>query len=305
MTPAEVLGDHLAQLGPSVVEPSSAAAEAGRFEQWVAWMDAHVGVIAPGIWVNLIQVALPALVVLVMAFAVLPGRWRDFREHGFDMSRKFRAALTWLVTVLLAPVVLLVVTALLLYAFGAKSLESTHYDFWWVVVVCLVGLVVRLVLSSLTSWQERLGRAWQPVAWGGVLALCGVLVAALWPIHRPLTQGIWHAFLTLGLLSTAEDIHAFFLRLIADTAPARHSASALPATLEGWTHRPGIAELLEAASGPDERYALIDLIASKHLEAGTVPTGEWSGGRPPYFEHDVESSTRLAQFDEKWRGLDR
>ncbi len=311
---AKLLRQHLTFYGPPVVEqPVTAtgpvtAAGPSVFQKWISWMDAHVGVIEPGVWFGVVQVALPAVVVLILALAYLPGGWQAFRDRGFDMSHKLRAALTWLGALFFAPLLLWALSSFLVYSFNSTSFFSTGHDlyaFGLVVFVCFLTLVVRAFLTVMGSWQGRLGRAWQFVSWGGVLALGGVLLVVLWPIHRPLMRGGILAVYAMGIAGL---IHAFLMRsvaLVAAASSAGRSTPAPPISIDGWTHRRGIAQLLAEATDRDIRYALLDLIAAKHLEAGTVPTGEWSGGSPPYFVDDVASSTRLAQFDEKWRGLDR
>jgi hypothetical protein len=86
-------------------------------------------------------------------------------------------------------------------------------------------------------------------------------------------------------------------RALPERAPTFRAADA---------HTRGKIDLILArTSSRRNRSSLLDAIAAHHLEAGTVPEGEWPDGRVPYFQDDPVSSTRLAQLDEKWRGLDR
>lgn len=185
-------------------------------------------------------------------------------------------------------------------------------------IISVVGaLAVRLSLALVSSprvedARRGLGRAWQPAAWGASL-LAGLLLAVLtWRVHQPLligglalVVGTMQASVAWGACAAlATGAFAAFDWLDGRRAHRVATADVRPAP-DVHVARVDLAAALREAPTPAARAALLDSVAARHLTDGTVPTGSWPGDRLPWFHDDPLSSTRLAQLDEKWRGLDR
>ena len=138
-----------------------------------------------------------------------------------------------------------------------------------------------------------------------------VIYICAWPLHGPLTAAglIGFALLTAGAIM--ERILSWFASILQPPTEEVAPTLLLPGSIAdesspAWNSRPSMWPILiQAELSVARRATLLDAIAAHHLAAGTVPEGDWPGGRVPYFEDDPVSSTRLAQLDEKWRGLNR
>jgi len=65
-----------------------------------------------------------------------------------------------------------------------------------------------------------------------------------------------------------------------------------------------MATIFSSMNSEYGRRLFVNEVAALHRMQGTMPSGEWPGGDAPGLKGSI-AATRLVQFDEKWRGLDR
>ncbi len=145
------------------------------------------------------------------------------------------------------------------------------------------------MFGALASWYS-----WgcDRVVWGMVCdVLGGLLVSGL------VWGAVWILLMCLGgsvmaLIWVTERVGKRVARPAADTW-----------TSDDFVTRERISECFSGLGSP-AALRFVNALHAHHLEAGTAPQGDWPGGAAPFLDADP-ASVRLAQLEERWRGLDR
>lgn len=146
------------------------------------------------------------------------------------------------------------------------------------------------VFGALTSWYswgcDRIVWTMVSDALGGFL-VSGLVLVAVWILL------VCFAGAVMAPIWVTERVRQRFARPASDTW-----------TLEDFVTRERISECFSGL-GSTAALRFVNALHAHHLEAGTAPQGDWPGGAAPFLRADPAASVRLAQLDERWRGLDR